>query len=329
MTERQSPGVEEPPDVVELCHGRLVGLGADHQATPTGLLSGNDRATVLLSRSIVGRPDRFQQLGTAPQHDRLAAVAPPEGGRAGRAGEARVDLGMGRLVGPRGNAGRVHGHVGVETRSVLGVDLMGMGISLEVGEGPELSFVAEGLVVESGVDDVDVFLEVAAIEDVLVGVLVPGADRAHVVQHLEVLDPASLVTPDETDRKPPTMHVIERGDVLGHSQWVVSGRDVAACENGHPLTMLPEKHRHDAGVVDDLEALQLEVMFRVTKSAVAGLVGHRYQLGYLAEEPLVEIVAEAGHPGFELVAPSDRPVGEEIEVQWRVGDGHPSIVPSG
>src|SRR5207244_12256441 len=78
--------------------------------------------------------------------------------------------------------------------------------------------------------------------------------------------------------------------------------------------MLSEKHRHEAGVLSELKAFDLQVMLRNADPGEAALVAHARVRGDLVEHPLIEHRILAGHAALELVPSPDRDVHERVEV---------------
>ena len=94
---------------------------------------------------------------------------------------------------------------------------------------------------------------------------------------------------------------------------------------------LAEEHRHQPGILAELEALDLEVVLGDADAGPAARVADARVLGDLVEHPLVEDGVLAGHAALELVAAADRHVHERVEVhQAELGDrALIATVPSG
>ena len=121
--------------------------------------------------------------------------------------------------------------------------------------------------------DLDEFFKIFVVEGVLFRVLVPRADRLQVRANTEVVDPARLISANDTDPEAPAQHMVHCGDGLRRSQRIMRGRDEPAGDDAQTFRVFAEPHGHERWIVGNLEAFDLEVMFRVTESAVARLVG--------------------------------------------------------
>ena len=299
---------------------RQIGVGTDHEPTPTRLLAGNNGAAVLRSCLVIGTPDRLEQISTTAEHDRLAAIPSPEPSGACRPGKARIDLGVRRLRRRWWcDAGLGDVHVGIDTQAVGAVHVVHVRISVEVRKRKELAVIAERFLVQCRNDDVDVFFEALAIQVVGIGVLVPRPDRTDLVEQLEVLNPPGLLAADQTNQKLALMRVVQRRDVLSDSQRVVGPRDETARQDLHLLAELAQIHRYQARIVRYLESLDLQMVFEMTQRRIAAGVGSAHQIGQLAEHALIQIVAKPGPAGLELSAPADHGIDQNPSIQHRTG----------
>jgi len=69
-----------------------------------------------------------------------------------------------------------------------------------------------------------------------------------------------------------------------------------------------EEHRHEPGVLAELEAFDLEVMLGDADARPAGRVARARVLGDLVQHALVEHGIFAGHAALQLAAAPDRHV---------------------
>jgi hypothetical protein len=102
--------------------------------------------------------------------------------------------------------------------------------------------------------------------------------------------------------------------VLGHTQRIVGGQHVAELVDAQARTVLAKEHRHEPGVLAELEALDLQVVLRNADPRPAGLIARARVLRDLVEHPLVEHRVLAGHPPLQLVPPADRHVHERVKI---------------
>jgi uncharacterized protein YgfB (UPF0149 family) len=107
--------------------------------------------------------------------------------------------------------------------------------------------------------------------------------------------------------------MVHGGDVLGHAQRIVRGRDEAAGDDPQPLRVPAEPHRHQPRIVRDLEALDLQVMLGMAEAEIAGVVSETDILGDLVQHALVELGIAPGHAGLKLGPTADRAVHEQAE----------------
>src|SRR5215831_17906631 len=77
--------------------------------------------------------------------------------------------------------------------------------------------------------------------------------------------------------------------------------------------MLAEPHRHQARIVGDLEAFDLQVMLGMAEAEVACVVGEAHVFGDLVQHALVELGPASGQARLELGAPADGAVHEQAE----------------
>ena len=325
LAEGNGPSLPEPRHVLEQGLGLGVGFGADHDAAPAGLLARLDRVAVGLGFLAPLGPQQFEKLLVAGHDDRPTLVAGPELGRAQAGGEAAVERDV-VLEGTRRDADFAHPHVGIHTLPEAGVNRMLVGVDeVRRREGPELALVGEGLAGQRLDHDFDEFSEVLPVQRIIRGVLGPGPHRLELGPHLEVLHPPGLVAAHQADAEAAFEHVVQGGDLLRRGQRVVGGGDEPAGDDFHPLGVARQPTGHQAGIVGGLEALDLQVVFRMAKAEVATLLGECGVAAELANHALVEDRIAACHASLQLRAPAHCAVNEQPELH---GAGIPLVTES-
>src|SRR5579883_371113 len=122
-----------------------------------------------------------------------------------------------------------------------------------------------------------------------------------------------LIAAHQPDAEAAAQHVVHGGDVLGDAQGIVRRRHEAAGDDAQLLAVLAEPHRHQLGIVGDLQTFDLQVMLGVAEAEVAGIVGEAHVLGDLVQHALVELGLAPRHAGLELHPTADRAVHEQAE----------------
>jgi hypothetical protein len=185
---------------------------------------------------------------------------------------------------------------------------------VRIGNGPELPLIAEGVPGPGEEHDIHELLEVVAVDIVLGGALVPGADGADIPADAQGVHPAGLVPAHEAHAQSALQHVVESRHVLRSAHGVVGRGHPAHRVHAQPAAVLADPHGHEPGLVGDLEALDLQVVLRMAETGETGLIGDANVLRDLVQGALVELGTEAGHPGLQLGPPAHRHVHEEMEV---------------
>jgi hypothetical protein len=96
-----------------------------------------------------------------------------------------------------------------------------------------------------------------------------------------------VITPGEANEQPTLKHVVERGDLLRDSDRVVGRQRVSHDSGHHALGVQADEQAEHAGMIVDLETLDLEMMLRLAVTGVAELVGQSHVALDLLEEPLI------------------------------------------
>ena len=125
-----------------------------------------------------------------------------------------------------------------------------------------------------------------------------------------------MIAAHETDAEATAEHVIHGGDPLGHGKRIVDRGDEAAGDDAHALRMLAQPHRHQRRIVGDLEAFDLQVVFRVAEGEVAMLLGEGGCAAELGDHAVVERWVAPGHACFEFGTAADRAIDEQAELHW-------------
>ena len=229
-------------------------------------------------------------------------------------GEAGVD-GDRVLQRPRRDAHLADRAVGIDAAAVLQIHGMLVRLAMALGrKRPVLALVRERVVRPRRLDDGHALLEQLPVHRVLGGLPVPRARRLHAGNGGVVLEPARLVAAHERDVEAAVEQVIEGGGVLGHAQRIVGGQHVAELVDAQPRPVLAEEHRHEPGVLPQLEPLDLQVVLGDADARPArGVAGPRV-LGDLVEHALVQHGILARHAALQLVAPADGDVHERVEI---------------
>src|SRR5262249_27748263 len=259
-------------------------------------------------------PQHLAEVHLPGHHDGLAALAGPVERRLQAVGEARVD-GDRVLQRPGRDADLADGPAGIDAPAVLHVDRVVVGLALVLGgERPVLALERERVVGPRGLDDGHALLEQLAVGAVLVGAAVPRTGGLGAADGGVVLEPARLVAAHEGHVEPPAEQVVEGGGVLGHPQRVVRRQHVAELVDAQARPVLAEEHRHQPGILAQLEAFHLEAVLGDADARTARLVAGAGVLGDLVEHALVEHGVLAGHAALELVAAADGHVHERVKV---------------
>jgi hypothetical protein len=229
--------------------------------------------------------------------------------------EAAVELRVRPLVGPGRDTDLVDPHVGAHAPPIPCVRRVGVRVEeIPVGDRPEAALEAERLLLPRQQHDVHELLEVIAVGIIGVRPGVPRPDGVDLRADAEGVNPARLVAADEADAELAPEHVVERGDVLRRAHRVVRGGHPPDGVDAEARRVLADPHRHEAGFVRDLEALDLQVVLGMPEAGEPGLIGELDVGGDLVEHPLVELGALSGHATLELVAAADRAVHEQVEL---------------
>ena len=123
--------------------------------------------------------------------------------------------------------------------------------------------------------------------------------------------PAPLVAAREAGVGPAPGHPVQHGDVLRHPDRVLGGEHDAELAHPDALGLEPHEQVEEHGVVGDLEALQVEVVFGEADGVVAELVGQLSLLQHLGQHAVVEVAAQPRPPPLDLgPAPDGRQVEE-------------------
>ena len=101
----------------------------------------------------------------------------------------------------------------------------------------------------------------------------------------------------------------------------MGGQDVAELVDAETRGVLAEEHRHEARVLPQLEALDLEMMLRDADARPPGPIARAGVVRDLVQHALVEDRVLPRHAPLQLVAAADRDVHERVEVhagsiQW-------------
>jgi hypothetical protein len=171
---------------------------------------------------------------------------------------------------------------------------------------PELALEGEHLFGPALLDDLEAFLEGRAVGGIDLVVLVrQGAlDAVRVLGH--DVDPAALIAACEAGIGPPTRHVVEHGDVLGHADRVGGRQYDAELAHADALGLHGDVEIEQDGVVGDLETLDVEMVLGEGDRVVAQIVGQPALLGHLAQHLLVEVGPHAGHAGLDIRLAAER-----------------------
>src|SRR5262249_40890591 len=172
----------------------------------------------------------------------------------------------------------------------------------------------EGIPRPGRLDDRDALLEKLPVKRVLVAPAVPRAGGLHPGDGGVVLEPARLVAAHERDVEPAAEQMVERRGGLAHTQGIVGGQDAAELVDAQARPVLAEEHRHEPGVLSQLEALDLQVVLWNADARPAGLIARARVLRDLVEHPLIEHRVLAGHAPLQLAPPADRHVHERVKV---------------
>ena len=103
-------------------------------------------------------------------------------------------------------------------------------------------------------------------------------------------------------------------DGFSRAQWVMSGGDLTAGDDLQAFGMFTEPHGHLGWIVSDLKPFDLQVMFRMTKAAIARFISIVRIFRDLAQHALIKLRFVARHAGLRFGAATDRAIHEEIEI---------------
>src|SRR5262245_36585396 len=314
LAEGHRPRVPHPEAVLGPRLGLALRVGEHEIAAPGRLLAARHPAPVLLGHLAIAPPQELAEAHLARHHDRLAVLLRPVERGLPAVGEAGVD-GDRILQRARGDADLGDGAVGAHAAPVLQVDRVLVRLPLALrGKRPVLAPEREGVLLPGRLDDRDAFLEELAVPRVIVAPAVPRSGRLRPGDGRVVLEPARLVAAHERHVEPAAEQVVERRGVLGHAQGIVGGQDVAELIDAQSRAVLAEEHRHEARVLTELEALDLQVVLRNADARPAGLIARARILRDLVQHSLVEHRVLAGHAPLELMPPADGDVHERVEI---------------
>ena len=154
-------------------------------------------------------------------------------------------------------------------------------------EGPILALVGEGVVGPRLADYRDALFVELAVHDVRRLLPVPRPRAGESRLHRQALEPPLLIASDEGYVEPPLEHVVEGCDVLGDPERVVRRQRVAEQVNAQPLGLHADEEAEQAGLVGDLESLDLQMVLGVAEALEADLVAEPDVLADLIEHTLV------------------------------------------
>ena len=153
---------------------------------------------------------------------------------------------------------------------------------------PELAAMAERLLTQGAHDHLYEFAEIFTVQVVRSGFSVPWTYRVQ-------------LRPD---------HVVQGGDLLGGLQRVVGSGYETAGHHPQVLGVCTQIHGHGHRVVGYFEALDLQMVLRVSEGVVTVGIGETRVLGDLFQHALVQRIILACHTRLQFLTAADGAVHE-------------------
>ena len=134
------------------------------------------------------------------------------------------------------------------------------------------------------------------------------ADPMRLLRHH--VDPSALIPAREAGVGPAAGHVVEHGDVLGHTDRVRRRQDDPQLSHADARGLEAHEEVEEHGVVRQLESLDVKVVLGETDRVVAPLVGELGLFCQLRQHWLVQVASQPGPAALD-VAPA--PDGRQVE----------------